>query len=94
MSKAGVNALTVSLATELTRKNIRVNAIAPGFIDTEATRKITPEKMLAGMTMQTPMRRLGTPAELCGLVLFMLSDEAGYMNGQIVAVDGGLVTRL
>ena len=70
------------------------DAIAPGFIDTEATRKITPEKMLAGMTMQTPMRRLGTPAELCGLVLFMLSDEAGYMNGQIVAVDGGLITRL
>ena len=94
MSKAGVNALTVSLATELTRKNIRLNAIAPGFIDTEATRKITPEKMLAGMTMQTPMRRLGTPAELCGLVLFMLSDEAGYMNGQIVAVDGGLITRV
>ena len=54
----------MSLANELMRKDIRVNAIAPGFIDTEATRKVTPEKMLAGMTMQTPMRRLGTPDEL------------------------------
>jgi 3-oxoacyl-[acyl-carrier protein] reductase len=94
MSKASVNALTVSLATELARKHIRVNAIAPGFIDTEATRKVTPPKMLEAMTMQSPMRRLGTPEELVGLVLFMLSDEAGYMTGQIVAVDGGLITRL
>ncbi|MGD9701272.1 MAG: SDR family oxidoreductase [Acidimicrobiia bacterium] len=94
ISKAAINALTVSLANELVRKQIRVNAIAPGFIDTEATRKVTPEKMLEGMKMQTPMRRLGTPEDLVGLVLFMLSDEASYMTGQIVAVDGGLITRL
>lgn len=94
ISKAAVNALTVSLATELARKGIRVNAIAPGFIDTAATRKVTPEKMLEAMTGQTAMRRLGTPADLVGLVLFMLSDEASYMTGQIVAVDGGLITRL
>lgn len=94
ISKTAVNALTVSLANELVRKGIRVNAIAPGFIDTEATRKVTPEKMLEGMTAQTPMKRLGTPADLCGLVLFMLSDEASYMTGQIVAVDGGLITRI
>jgi NAD(P)-dependent dehydrogenase (short-subunit alcohol dehydrogenase family) len=94
ISKAAVNALTASLATELARKNIRVNAIAPGFIDTAATRKITPEKMLDGMTKQTAMKRLGTTDDLVGLVLFMLSDQASYMTGQIVAVDGGLVTRL
>jgi 3-oxoacyl-[acyl-carrier protein] reductase len=94
ISKTAINALTVSLANELARKQIRVNAIAPGFIDTEATRKVTPEKMLEGMTMQTPMKRLGTPDDLTGMVLFMLSDEARYMTGQIVAVDGGLITRL
>lgn len=94
ISKTAINALTVSLANELVRKNIRVNAIAPGFIDTEATRKVTPEKMLEAMTRQTPMKRLGTPEELTGLVLFMLSDAASYMTGQIVAVDGGLITRL
>ena len=94
ISKTAINALTVSLATELVRKNIRVNAIAPGFIDTEATRKVMPEKMLEGMTTQTPMKRLGTPDDLIGLVLFMLSDAASYMTSQIVAVDGGLVTRL
>ena len=94
ISKTAINALTVSLAAELARSGIRVNAIAPGFIDTEATRKITPEKMLEGMVRQTPMRRLGTPDDLVGMVLFMLSDAASYMTGQIVAIDGGLVVRL
>lgn len=94
VSKTALNALTVSLANELVRKGIRVNAIAPGFIDTEATRRVTPEKLLDAMTKQTPMKRLGTPEDLTGLVLFMLSDAASYMTGQIVAVDGGLITRL
>ena len=94
ISKTAINALTVSLAAELARSGIRVNAIAPGYIDTEATRKISPEKMIEGMVRSTPMRRLGTPADLVGMLLFMLSDEAGFMTGQIVALDGGLVVRL
>ena len=94
ISKTAINALTVSLATELARAGIRVNAIAPGYIDNAATRKVASEKMIEGMVRQTPLRRLGTPEDLVGLVLFMLSDAASYMTGQIVAVDGGLVTRL
>jgi 3-oxoacyl-[acyl-carrier protein] reductase len=93
VSKAAINALTVSLAAELA-PNIRVNAIAPGFIDTEATRGVTPPKMLEFMVKRTPMQRIGEVSDLVGMVLFMLSDEASFMTGQIVPVDGGSTVRL
>jgi 3-oxoacyl-[acyl-carrier protein] reductase len=93
VSKAAINALTVSLAAELA-PNIRVNAIAPGFIDTEATRGVTPPKMLEFMVKRTPLQRIGEVSDLVGMVLFMLSDEASFMTGQIVPVDGGSTVRL
>ncbi len=93
VSKAAINALTVSLAAELA-PDIRVNAIAPGFIDTEATRGVTPPKMLEFMVKRTPLQRIGEVSDLVGMLLFMLSDEASFMTGQIVPVDGGSTVRL
>jgi 3-oxoacyl-[acyl-carrier protein] reductase len=93
LSKTAINALTASLAAELA-PNVRVNAIAPGFIDTPATRAVTPPKMLESMVKRTPMQRIGEVSDLVGMVLFMLSDAALFMIGQIVAVDGGTITRI
>jgi NAD(P)-dependent dehydrogenase (short-subunit alcohol dehydrogenase family) len=94
ISKAAINSLTVNLAAELGPQGIRVNAIAPGFIDTEATREVTPPKLLDAMVRRTPLQRIGQPADLVGMVLFLLSDEASFLTGQVIAVDGGSIIRL
>ncbi len=93
LAKVGVNGLTQQLATELGGANIRVNAIAPGPIDTEATRSVVPGTMATDMAAKLPLARMGTPEDLVGMCLFLLSDEASWVTGQIFNVDGGQVIR-
>ena len=92
LAKVGVNGLTQQLAHELGGMNIRVNAIAPGPIDTEATRKTVGE-MVNPIIEGLAIKRIGTPDDLVGMCLFLLSDEARWVTGQIINVDGGQVFR-
>jgi 3-oxoacyl-[acyl-carrier protein] reductase len=89
-AKGGVIALTKALAREVAPMGITVNAIAPGIIETDTAMKIFPESALkAYATYHVPMGRLGRPADVVGLAVFLASDEAGYITGQVYAVDGG-----
>ena len=81
------------LATELGGQNIRVNAIAPGPIDTEANRTTTPQAMVADIVKGIPLSRMGQPEDLVGMCLFLLSDQAKWITGQIFNVDGGQIIR-
>jgi len=93
LAKVGINGLTQQLARELGGSNIRINAIAPGPIDTEATRNTVPPQIMEQIVSQLPLARMGTPDDLVGLCLFLLSDEASWITGQIFNVDGGQVFR-
>lgn len=93
VAKLALNGITQSLARELGPLGIRINAIAPGPTDTEATRSIVPEAYLKQMLAQMPLRRVGTPADLVGTCLFLLSDAAAWITGQVVNVDGGQIMR-
>ncbi len=88
-SKAGIMGFTKSLAKELAPRNIRVNAVAPGFIDTEMTRDL-PEKIKEGFMQAIPMGRMGVPEEVADVVQFLCSDQSRYITGQIIHVNGGL----
>lgn len=89
-SKGAVVALTESLAAELAPKGINVNAVAPGLIETEMTRFVTENKeMLAGLLRRVPKGRVGKPEEIGAAVVFLASDEAGYVDGTVLYVDGG-----
>jgi 3-oxoacyl-[acyl-carrier protein] reductase len=88
LAKAGLNFLTASLAHELGHRNIRINAVAPGPTDTAAMNKQVPVEFQDPLVSSLAIKRLGTPADHVGPVLFLLSDEASWMTGQIVAVDG------
>ena len=88
-SKAAVIGLTRSLARELGRRKIRVNAVAPGFFDTDMTRSL-PSMLVEEVTKQSPLRRLGEPAELANMVRFLAGEESSYITGQVFVVDGGL----
>lgn len=92
LAKVGVNGLTQQLAHELGGMNIRVNAIAPGPIDTEATRR-TAGSMIDPIVAALAIKRVGTPQDLVGMCLFLLSDEASWITGQIINVDGGQIFR-
>ena len=89
-SKAGLIALTKSVAKELGSRNILVNAIAPGFIETEMTSAMTPEAR-ATLNGLIPLERLGKPSDVAAAVVFLASDQASYITGQVLVVDGGMV---
>ncbi len=93
LAKAGINGLTQQLATELGGSKIRINAIAPGPTDTEATRTVTPQEMVADMVQHIPIRRMGTVDDMVGACMFLLSDDAAWITGQILNVDGGQIIR-
>jgi len=88
-SKAGVIGLTKSLAKEIAGKNITVNAIAPGFIETDMT-KVLPENVKESMLEVIPMKKYGKPEDIANLVVFLSSDNANYITGQVIHVDGGM----
>ena len=88
-SKAGVIGLTKTSARELAARNINVNAIAPGYIDTEMTKKL-PEDAKVKMQEQIPLGRLGTPEDVAAAVLFLVSDDSSYITGQVLGVNGGM----
>lgn len=89
-SKAGLIGMTKTLAKELGRKGIRVNAVAPGFITTPMTAAV-PDKILEMMKEKTPLRMLGEPKDVAYAYLYLASDEAKMVNGAVLSVDGGLV---
>ncbi|MGM9572367.1 MAG: 3-oxoacyl-[acyl-carrier-protein] reductase [bacterium] len=89
-AKAGVIGLTKTSARELAARNITVNAVAPGFIQTKMT-DVLPEEVKESMLSQVPLARLGTPDEVADAVLFLASDRASYITGQVISVNGGMV---
>ena len=89
-AKAGVIALTQSLAKEVARIGITVNAICPGFVDTEALRPLSKEERAVAQT-RIPMRRFGRPEEVAAAVRFLASEESSYITGSVLKVDGGIL---
>ena len=88
-SKAGLIGLTKTVAKEMARRNITANALAPGYIITSMVEELS-EELRSQVLSRVPMGRLGTPEDIAGLVAFLCSDEAGYITGQVIRVDGGL----
>lgn len=88
-AKAGIIGFTRSLARELVSRNITVNAVAPGYIETEMTTSM-PDKAREALLTQIPAARVGTPEEVAAAVKFLVSDEAGYITGQVIHVNGGM----
>jgi 3-oxoacyl-[acyl-carrier protein] reductase len=86
-AKAGLHGATKSLALELASRGITVNAIAPGIIASPMTTQVFPKEAIDAMV---PMKRAGTPEEVAALAVFLASDEAGYISGQVVSINGGM----
>lgn len=91
-SKAGIVGFTKSLAKEVGSRNITVNAVAPGFIPTALT-DVLPEEMMEQVKQNTPLGRLGSVEEVASAVVYLASDEAAFVTGQVLSVDGGLVMQ-
>jgi len=89
-SKGAVNSLTRALAVELGSRNVTVNAVAPGFIETDMSEAVRTKAGDFIAKKLVPLRRLGTPADIAGVVVFLCSPAAGYITGQVLTVDGGL----
>jgi len=92
IAKLGVNGLTMSLSAELGPKNIRVNGIAPGPTDTEALHMVGKE-IIDSIVESLPLKRLGSPDDMADAVMWLLSDEAKWVTGQTICVDGGMIRR-
>jgi len=90
-SKAGIIALTKTAAKELASRNINVNAVAPGFIQTDMTARL-PEELKQKMLGVIPLGKFGTPADVADLCVFLASEQSSYITGQTIVVDGGMVT--
>ena len=88
-SKAGIIGFTKSLARELGSRNVRANVVAPGYVKTQLT-DVLPEESTAAMLQATPLGRLGEPKDVAGAVRFLCSDEASFITGEVILVDGGL----
>src|SRR5699024_12080168 len=88
-SKAGVIGFTKSMAKELASRGIRVNAIAPGFIETDMT-DVLKDEIKEEMLKATPLNTLGKPEDIASLVVFLASEKSDYITGQVINVDGGL----
>src|SRR5579875_1206217 len=88
-SKAGLIGLTKSLAREVASRNITVNAVAPGFVETDMTHGLT-EELKQKMIEQTPLGRMGSPEDIAGAVKFLASDDAGFITGHVLDVNGGI----
>jgi 3-oxoacyl-[acyl-carrier protein] reductase len=89
-AKAGIIGMTKVWARELGRKGVCVNAVAPGFISTDMIRAV-PEKVLIQLNGKIPLGRFGRPEEIAGVYVFLASRDAGYINGAVLSVDGGMV---
>jgi 3-oxoacyl-[acyl-carrier protein] reductase len=89
-SKAAVIGITKSLAKELAPSNIRVNAVAPGFIDTDMARSISDEKFQERLS-SIKMKRIGKPEEVASVISFLAGDDSTYVTGQVIGVDGGML---
>ena len=89
-SKAGIIGFTKSIAKELASRNIRANAVAPGFIDTDMT-SVLSEEVKTSINSQIPMKRMGTAQEIANVVYFLGSEESAYITGQVINIDGGMV---
>ena len=88
-TKAGLIGMTKTMARELGKKGVTVNAVAPGFILTDMVRKM-PEEVLKSMEDKVPIKRLGKPEEIAAAYAFLASDDAAYINGTVISVDGGM----
>ncbi len=88
-SKAGIIGFTKSLARELGSRNVRANVVAPGYVKTQLT-GVLPEEATSAMLAATPLERLGDPEDVAGAVRFLCSDEAAFITGAVLVVDGGL----
>ena len=91
LTKFGLTGVTKALARELGPDGILVNAVAPGYVDTEMTRKNVPQNELERLRGEIPLRRLATPAEIAKLVRFLISEENTYITGQSIVIDGGFL---
>lgn len=89
-SKAGVIGFSKSIARELATRNVNVNVVAPGYINTDMTKDL-PEKIKENIIQSIPMKKIGEPKEVANLVLFLASDLSNYITGQVISVDGGMV---
>ncbi len=89
-SKAGIIGFTKSLAKELSSRNIRVNAVAPGFIQTDMT-SVLSDSVKENINSQIPLKRMGSPREVANVIYFLGNDDSSYITGQVINVDGGMV---